>query len=347
MDRNLHRQHNPQITVKECWHRRNCFLVDVRSPQEFLDGCLPDAVNLPLLDDTERKTVGILYKRYGQRRAVERGYRILEPKLDALRKRFQRFPKSKTAVVYCSRGGMRSQVITALMRSFGYRARQLAGGYKGFRTWNIKQLEQFEYGEIIVLHGQTGVGKTAILNRLQNAVDLEGIAGHRGSMFGGIGKIPATQKRFDANLLRALEAIDTAMPLFVEGESRKIGAVTIPRNLYDRMQRARNLLLKAPLHIRVERTVEEYITRQPDAIPEIRSTIGYLKRDLGKAEVTRLRRLLDEKEYRECFRGILESYYDKKYSHGINRLSYEREIDTEIISAAVSRIMQTARSLRS
>ncbi len=335
-----HRTENPQTTVEECRKSRDYSFIDVRSPKEFSDGSLPNAVNLPLLDDAERETVGIVYKRHGRDGAVERGYRILEPKLEGLKWRFSKISKNRTAIVYCARGGMRSQVVTSLMRSFGYRAKQLKGGYKAFRRWNLDLLERFEFTELIVLHGQTGVGKTLVLNRLPNSIDLEGIAGHRGSMFGGIGKCPATQKSFDSRLLDALENIDNTKPVFVEGESRKIGRVVIPNGIFRQMGQARNILLKASMHIRVQRTIKEYVTCQPTTIAEIRETIGRLKGDLGKKKVTNLLRLFEERNYRECFRTILDSYYDRKYSHGMKDLVCEKEIWADDLPAAVSEILR-------
>ena len=344
MDKDLHRKSNPQTTIAECWRSRNRTFIDVRSPKEFFEGHLPHAVNLPLLDDTERETVGVIYRRYGQYRAVEKGYDILEPKLDALKRHFDRFSEEKSVIIYCARGGMRSRVVTSLMRSFGYPAKQLQGGYKAFRNWNLNLLEQFTINDLIVLHGQTGVGKTLILNRLQNSIDLEKIAGHRGSMFGGIGKSPVTQKTFDSALLMILESIDNMKPVFIEGESRKIGKITIPRNIFNQMQHARHILLKAPIRIRAERIIEEYVTRQPTAIPEIGETIGYLRKDLGKTKVARLCRLFNEARYRECFEEILESYYDKKYSFGMKDLICRKEIWAEHIPTAVSETIRYSQS---
>ena len=342
MEKNHHQNSNPQITIEDCWERQRCVLLDVRSPKEFIEGAIPGAINLPLLEESERETVGILYKQYGQQAAINQGYKILEPKLDHLKRQFRQFSQEDEIVVYCARGGMRSQVITSLMRSFAFRVLQLTGGYKAFRNWNLAQLAQVQLKHLFVLHGQTGVGKTLVLNRLDNAIDLEGLAHHRGSMFGGIGKQAITQKTFESSLLVAINGLDQSKPIFVEGESKKIGKLTIPHNIFNQMKLASNILLSAPMPIRVERTIDEYITRQPKEKPEIRKVIGYLVKSLGKAIVAKLEGLFDAGNYQDCFQQILELHYDKKYAHALNQLSYLKTVEVEHVETAVAEIKHCA-----
>ncbi len=342
MKENLHQSKNPQIDIATCWENPEFQIIDVRSPNEFIGGAIPNAVNLPLLDDMERETIGTIYRQCGQQEAIGEGYRILDAKLVEINEQFRKFSNKDKFAVCCARGGMRSRVITSLMISMGYSAKQLTGGYKAFRNWNLEQLEQFQFNNLIVLHGQTGVGKTLVLTRLPNFIDLEGLANHRGSMFGAIGKRPVSQKTFDASLLLALKAIDNSRPVFVEGESRKIGKVFIPNRIFSQMKQARNFLLKAPINIRAKRTVDEYIRQQPETAHKTRNVIGFLKKELGKPEVTELLALFDRKNYELCFQKILEAYYDKKYKHSMKNLSIEKEIVVEEIESAVSEINRFA-----
>lgn len=256
---------------------------------------------------------------------------------------FTTLEKDQPYTVYCARGGMRSQVITSFMRYLGLNAHQMLGGYKNFRKWNLNYLNSFQIQKPIILHGQTGVGKTLVLDHLKNTIDLEGCAVHRGSLFGGIGKQPVNQKTFEANLLLSLEKLDNSSPVFLEGESRKVGDCSIPDHLFQQMKKGKVILLEAPLNLRVERTVEEYITRQPEQKDAIRRTIFLLKNDLGNANITRLIDLFDGGNFGECFEYILTHYYDKRYSHSMKKLSIDAvvsaiDIDTcckEISSVAV------------
>lgn len=338
MKKDLHRLTPPQISINSVWNALNISIIDVRSPLEFNEGSIPGAQNIPLLTDLERTLVGTLYRQYGQQPAIEKGYELFEPKIAAFLSPFQRLPKDQKIAVFCARGGMRSQVITSLLRKHGYAAEQIIGGYKAFRNWNLEKLAQFTLNHPVILHGKTGVGKTLVLNQLDNALDLEGLAQHRGSMFGAIGKCPVTQKSFDAALLKRLEALDNSHPVFIEGESRKIGKITLPAKLFGQMKTARSILLEASPGTRALRTVEEYIDKYPDSHGEIRETILGLKRDLGKANIQRLVKDFDDKKYQSCFEFILLNYYDRKYDYSLKSIEFDSITSSESIMQAAELI---------
>jgi tRNA 2-selenouridine synthase len=338
MNKNLHSQDSPGVSFSETDAFESVRFIDVRSPSEFNDGCIPNAVSIPLLTDEERATIGSLYRSFGQTAAIDRVYDYFDPKRAEFTRRFGRFSLNETLVVYCARGGMRSRVITAFLRHLGYRARRLEGGYKAFRHWNLQRLESFTIQYPVVLHGKTGVGKTRVLERLDNALDLEGLARHRGSIFGGIGKRPVTQKQFEAALIYRLLALDNQRPVFIEGESRRIGNINLPGRLFDQMQTATMVLLEAPMTLRVERTIDEYIRQQPETLPQIRSTIESLKSELGSNNVKRLLQQFDEKRYTVCFESILETYYDKKYDYSLKKQHFLATVATSDLDVAVHRI---------
>jgi tRNA 2-selenouridine synthase len=345
MNRDLHRQPNPQVSINEIWNRTDISLIDVRSPDEFSAGHIPGAINIPLLENKERQSIGILYKNFGQEKAIAEGYEILDGKLVEMSNHYQKLPPNNPVVAYCARGGMRSQVVTSFLRYLNFDARQLQGGYKTFRNWNLSQLANFRFVCPIVLYGKTGVGKTLVLDRLENALDLEGMANHRGSIFGGIGKTPVSQKTFEANLLVKLERLDNSKPIYIEGESRKIGDVSIPDPIFIQMKAARAILLEACMATRVQRTITEYIDKQPEALPAIKSTIEQLKKDLGKSPVTRLILLFDQGNYAECFEYILQYYYDKKYAHSLNKIDFIKTISAENLDQACRGILKVAAEL--
>lgn len=333
----LHIQHHDQLPVSDLF-KQPFQVVDVRSPAEYIEGSISGALNIPLLSNEERSLVGILYKKFGQKKALEEGYQILEPKLNVLKKWFEDVSVNKQIAVYCARGGMRSKVVTSLLKNWGYDAIQLSGGYKAYRKHILETLNSFKINHLFVLHGQTGVGKTLIINKLDNAIDLEGIAQHRGSLFGGIGKKPKTQKQFESGLYDRLLALDNTQPVFVEGESRKIGKVSLPHAFFSQLLSGSVILLNAPVSTRASRITEEYIHNQQNSSPEIKTIIGKLKTELGKKAVIDLQSKIDNSEYDECFQYLLENYYDKKYIHTINQLDVLHSIDAQDLDQAVSEI---------
>ena len=334
---NLHYQQHDQLSVSDLLNQP-CQIVDVRSPDEYLEGFISGSLNIPILSNEERSLVGILYKKFGQKKAIEEGYQILEPKLDVLKKWFENIETNIRIAVYCARGGMRSKVVTSLLKNWGYDAVQLSGGYKAYRNHVLTTIDSFKINHLFVLHGQTGVGKTLIINKLDNAIDLEGIAQHRGSLFGAIGKKPRTQKQFESGLFDRLLALDNSRPVFVEGESRKIGKVSIPNAFFKQLLSGSVILLEAPVATRASRITDEYIYNQKNAGPEIKVIIGKLKTELGKKVVIDLQNKIDNCDYAACFQYLLEQYYDKKYTHTINQLDVLRSIDADNLDQAVFEI---------
>jgi tRNA 2-selenouridine synthase len=334
---NLHSQNYIQISIPDMLDQP-CQIVDVRSPDEYSEGSISNSINIPLLSNEERNLVGILYKKFGQKKAIEEGYQILDPKLDVLKKWFDEIVSKERIVIYCARGGMRSKVVTTLLKSWGYDAIQLLGGYKAYRNHVITAIDNFRVKHLFVLHGQTGVGKTLIINKLDNAIDLEGIAQHRGSLFGAIGKTPRTQKQFESELFNRLLELDNSKAVFVEGESRKIGKVSIPNAFFKQLLTGSVVLLEATVGTRVTRIIDEYIHNQANSAPEIKTIIGKLKAELGKNVVDDLQQKIDNCEYSVCFQYLLEQYYDKKYIHTINQLNVMHTIDAEDLDQATFKI---------
>ena len=264
-------------------------LVDARTPAEFAKGAIAGAVNIPLFSDGERAEIGSLYKQLGKHQAIDRGLELAGPRLQAFVQSFAPY-RAAPLVVYCARGGMRSQSVVALLASLGYQVQQLPGGYKAYRNYLLDRLEVLVPPRPVVLHGRTGVGKTLLLQRLHNVLDLEDIAQHRSSLFGAVNLQPRTQQNFEAVLMQRLEALDFSNPVWIEGESRKVGNALIPKSLRGAMRGAVCVLGTAPMETRVQRIIEAY--GAPDA-----ST----KAQLGEA----LRGLLHLEVRAACGRGRL------------------------------------------
>ncbi|MBS0312362.1 MAG: tRNA 2-selenouridine(34) synthase MnmH, partial [Proteobacteria bacterium] len=207
-------------------------IIDVRSPGEFSEDHIPGAVNLPVLDDAERERVGTLYKQISSFEAKKVGAalvsRNIAKHLDAW---FIDKPKSYRPLVYCWRGGSRSGSLTHVLQKIGFGAVQLEGGYKAYRRHVVAELDRLPaLLTYRVVCGPTGSGKSRLLQALADAgaqvLDLEALAAHRGSLLGALPDQPQpSQKSFESAIWFALSRFDSAHPVFVESESKKIGAL--------------------------------------------------------------------------------------------------------------------------
>jgi len=285
--------------------------MDVRTSKEFNLDHLPDAVNIPIFDNKERKEIGILYKK-SQEKAYELGYDYFEKKLPLLNKKINKLDKNKKLVVYCWRGGKRSEAITNLVDKQGYDVYQLKGGYKSYRAYIRKKLYNFKPNfKFIVLRGLAGCGKTDLIKRLSPSIDLENLAQHRSSIFGAIGLKPNTQKRFESLLFQKLKKLKNKRLVFVEGESHKIGNLFIPKNIFSEMNKGITVKIERSIEKRAEQIVKDYFTHGEEE--KIKKHILSLKQNIGKKTVNALLDLMDKKEYKKVSRILLEKYYDKRY----------------------------------
>jgi len=300
---------NPECFIKES---RTTPIVDVRSPEEFAIGHIPGSLNIPLFNDKERAIVGTLYKNKGRQTAIETGFEIVGPKMVEFARHASEIAASGKLLVHCWRGGMRSESMAWLYERIGIKCSVLEGGYKAYRNYLLKEISDIPH--LVVIEGPTGSGKTEILMNLKSmgeqVIDLEGIANHKGSVFGGIGQKdqPSTQQ-FQNDLLGELINLDKSKRIWVEGESQTIGRVFLPDSLWNRMNEASLIEINVPRNDRVIRLVKEY-----GLLPkkDMENAIISLSKRIGEV---RKNEILNE--YRE---GKLESvahklldYYDNMY----------------------------------
>ena len=307
-------------------------LVDVRTAEEFAKGSIPEALSRPLFDNMERAEIGTIYKQIGKTAAVDKGLKIIEPRLQQFLKSLLDL-KSHQLVIYCARGGMRSASVVRLLQHHGFRAAQMQGGYKSFRQYVLQQLEN-PMPPFIVLHGQTGVGKTLLLNKLPDHIDLEGLAGHRSSLFGAINKTPRSQKNFEGLLVQKLRTLPEALPLFVEGESRKVGQVFLPYSFANAMKSGLLVLLSASMDTRISRIVEEYQICDEQSFRQVDSILISLRVSLGKLKVDQLRLWLKKEEIEKMVHMLLVDYYDPLYMHSMSSYQYVLELSAEDLNFA-------------
>ncbi|HOP03271.1 MAG TPA: tRNA 2-selenouridine(34) synthase MnmH [Tenuifilaceae bacterium] len=293
-------------------------VVDVRSPGEYHRGHIPGAVNIPLFNDDERAEVGTIYKQKGRLSAIHRGLDIIGPQMSEKVRLAHEVACNNKLMVYCWRGGMRSSSMSWLFNQVGIETRVLVGGYKSFRRTAQKQFElPFK---IIVLGGMTGSGKTAILNELvsmdEQVIDLEGLAHHKGSAFGGIGqqKQPTTE-HFENKLFDELFKIDTNQWLWLEDESHSIGSVFIPLPLFQQMRQAKTIAIERPFSVRVDRLVEEYAYFPPN---ELSQAVSRITKRLGGDNAKVSLESIERGDYRKAIEICLK-YYDKTYQYGLDK----------------------------
>lgn len=294
-------------------------IIDVRSPGEFAEDHAPGAVNLPVLSDEERAEVGTIYVQESRFRARRIGAayiarnvaRYLETDLADKDGAFR-------PLIYCWRGGQRSNAMAVILSQVGWRTGLLQGGYKTYRRRVSERL--YDAGlphRLVLLDGPTGCGKTEILGlaarRGVQVLDLEGLAAHRGSLFGGLpGKPQPSQKMFESRLLGAIEALDPARPVLVEAESSKIGERMIPPALWKLMEAAPRIALSAPAEDRARYLLTAYreITEDRAALDDLLARVPDRP---GRKRLAEWRALADAGDFQALAAALIELHYDPSY----------------------------------
>mgnify|MGYP001355483660 CR=1 FL=1 len=323
-----------EITYEESLRLDNPVYVDVRSPVEFDEDHVPGAINLPIFSNDERREVGTLYKVVSREEAVRRGTEIGGKNIGGIINSLMEF-KGREIVIYCARGGMRSGSVAALVNSIGIRTRRLLDGYKSYRRYVISGLESIKImPQLFVLQGLTGAGKTEILSYIQNSVDLEEMACHRSSVFGGIGLKPRGQKYFETLLLHRLHELENEEYAVIEGESKKIGNLHIPENIFTQMRSAPIIYIDTPLERRVEIIRKEY--NRFHEHERVLATVMSLKNRLGAAKTSELVNLYNSGRIDEFIEILLLDYYDSLYRYTLDTFEYSaviRNLDSEKAAA--------------
>ncbi|MEJ2307716.1 MAG: tRNA 2-selenouridine(34) synthase MnmH [Gammaproteobacteria bacterium] len=327
-------------------------MLDVRAPVEFSRGAFPRSENVAIINDDERHRIGIRYKEMGQDAAVELGAELVTEELRSERiDRWARFfEQHPGGVLYCFRGGMRSKLTQQWLRErTGMEYPRVEGGYKALRRFLIDELEAAA-AEVntLVIGGRTGAGKTLLLNRLPNTIDLEGLARHRGSAFGHYAIPQPTQIDFENALSIALlkHRARGNPPLIIEDEGQNIGSVHLPLPLFERFKAGDFVILEADIEERTEITWQEYVV---DALADFAAVHGpenafhswhdYVMRGFGRirrrlggvrhkklgeeitAAMQQHRETGEMQQHKAWIRDLLVDYYDPMYDYQIGKKS--------------------------
>ncbi len=322
-------------------------LIDLRAPVEFDKGAFPGAVNLPLMDDEERRLVGICYKHEGNAAAVKLGHKLVsgETKEARMAAWMAFMDAHPDAMLYCFRGGQRSQIVQEWLAQRGRVITRLKGGYKVFRNYLMTQTEasvaQFEP---IILGGRTGSGKTLLIEKLSYAVDLEGLANHRGSSFGRHTTPQPTQIAFENALAYVMiQKLHQGMKhLVFEDEGKNIGRLYLPETFAAHLLSGPLVILETPMSERVEITFDEYVLQEQAAFEEtfgkeegiaqwreaMLGAMERIKRRLGGLRHQRLVEMFESASADQMHSGspeahkswvayLLREYYDPMYDYQI------------------------------
>ncbi|MBL7870129.1 MAG: tRNA 2-selenouridine(34) synthase MnmH [Cyclobacteriaceae bacterium] len=298
--------------------RKELPVVDVRSQSEFQQGHMRKAINIPLLNNEERIAVGTDYKQQGQQEAIRTGFKLVGPRLSDIISETERLIPNKELLVHCWRGGMRSKNFCQFVEVAGLKTRSLMGGYKAYRSL---ALESFKKPfNLIMLTGCTGSGKSEVLHALklkgEQVLDLEGLANHKGSAFGGLFMPPQpTTEQFQNDLFEEILLLDHEKRIWVEDESIAIGKIFLPADFWRTMNRAPLVKMDVTKEIRVQRLVNEYGTADRE---EFLSIMGKITTKLGGQHYNHAKERLLTGDIHSTI-DILLTYYDKAYLRSIEK----------------------------
>lgn len=299
---------------------KDCLILDVRSPLEYKQAHIPNAISFPIFTDEQRTVVGTQYKQVSREKAIKTGLDYFGPKMRSMIERVEELllkKSDKKVYIHCWRGGMRSNAVAWLMDIYGFDVYLLNGGYKAYRKWVLETLSfPFKYK---IIGGFTGSGKTVLLHELEEmgkmVLDLEKIAVHKGSTFGHIGLPPQPSQETFENELCQMLFINKEQEIWIEDESQRIGLVQIIKPMWQNMLNCELYFITVPFEKRLQNILNEYGLLD---VIELENAINRIQKKLGGLEMKKAIDYLHQKDLHSCFE-ILLKYYDKYYENALSK----------------------------
>lgn len=319
------------IDIQDFLDLRSKYLtIDVRSPKEFLHGHIPEAINLPLFNDTERAKVGTIYKQVSKEAAITKGLEIVGPKMSGFVKKVSKWCPEKKVIVHCWRGGKRSGSFAWLLELVGFEVYVIEGGYKKYRNFVLDNLNNLQL-KLIVIGGKTGSGKTEILRNLpsfgEQIIDLESLANHKGSAFGWIGEEEQpTNEHFENLLFHTILSLDKNKRIWVENESRTIGSVFIPEQFWSLKKNSPIIQIVASDEDRLKKLISDYAQSGKEVL---KASFKKIEKKLGNNHYQQAIQMIENEDYIGAAKIALD-YYDKTYQFSLLKNNIDRVYEVQI-----------------
>jgi tRNA 2-selenouridine synthase len=284
------------------------YIIDARSPKEYEESHIPGSINLYVLNNEEHHIIGNMYKNISKSKAKKEGVIYILKNISMHLEKIDFKPGSKIAI-YCARGGNRSTALYTILSQLDYKVYKLEGGYKAYRKWVVNYLENFPHDKFVTLRGNTGCGKTEILNFLSPSLNLEELANHYGSNFGNRGKQPS-QKMFENTIASFLNKTDPNEPIYIEAESSKIGKLFLPKHLLTKMREGLQIEITAPMKERIKRILKYYGNIDKK---EFNENLEKIKKHISGKVYEEIKNAYESGNLEKVAEILLTQYYDKVY----------------------------------
>lgn len=329
--------------------RKNIPVLDVRSEDEFFQSHIPRAINMAILNNDERKKIGIVYKNEGSFQAVVKGFELVGPRFHLIIKEVIRLFPEKKVIIYCWRGGMRSEIMSWILGIAGFEIFRLNGGYKAYRKYTYDVVRKKR--NYLVLGGKTGVGKTELLHQLkkigENVIDLEDLARHKGSSFGGIGKKPQPSiEQFENMLAEEFFRISDSKGIWIENESRRIGKVVLAKEFYENIIGSPLIEIHKTKQERIQNIKKEYAHLPHEAL---KNAVKRLQKKLGTLRTAEAIEAIDNQQHDKWIDDLLQ-YYDKAYDYDLKEnprdLSLNLDLSNIDFEAACLKLLSLIKSIK-
>jgi len=332
------------VTNDALYDGTNQIIVDVRSPGEYEVNHIYHAINIPLFTDEERAAIGTAYKKQSTFKAKKLGLTYISYKIESIgHQLLDLHKKYDRVIVYCQKGGMRSQSICDLMNALDITVFKLEGGMKGHRQYILDETAPLlSERTFVTLHGLTGVGKTKILEGIKekglSILNYEKMAQNAGSVFGTIlfrGQ-PPTQKFFEEELFY-LTKTSSSKYIFIESESKRVGGILIPDEYMNQLEIGKHILVETNLDKRTENLIEDYVV--VNGHEDLITAMNKLRKRISNDKVDELIEYIKNDTLEPLVQYLLVDYYDPLYQYSINKYKYDYKINYKDINEAIEEIV--------